>query len=62
MVGTCDTVYSRVSSYSIDESDAGDASTFSKTKSMESCGHNQRLEQFALNVPDVNIQRFPLIK
>ena len=62
VVGTCTTLYSRDNSDVIDEDDAGDVSTFTKTKDMASCSGNQRLEQFALNVPDVNIQKFPLIQ
>ena len=36
--------------------------TFQKTKDMRRCSGNQKLLQYALNVPDVNIQRFPLLE
>ncbi len=36
--------------------------TFQKVKDMKSCKLNQKLFQFALNLPDLNIQQLSLIE
>ncbi len=56
MVGTCPTDVSSTGS------DWEGVDTFQKVKDMKRCTGNQKLLQYALNVPDVNIQRFPLLE
>ena len=36
--------------------------TYKKTKFMDTCENNQKLYQWALNIPDINIQQLPMIK
>jgi hypothetical protein len=37
-------------------------STFQKSKDMKSCRNNQKLFQFALNLPDLNVQHMSIIE
>jgi hypothetical protein len=55
VVGICETEYlpTRVN---------GDYQTYQKTKHMDTCLNNQELFQYALNLPDMNIQNFPLMR
>ena len=36
--------------------------TYKKTKFMDTCENNQKLYQWALNIPDINIQQLPMIQ
>ena len=54
VVGTCDTQYLA--------SRSGWGKKFHKVKDMYSCKGNQALYQYALNLPDMNIQHLPVIK
>merc|ERR1712018_311994 len=36
--------------------------TYQKIKHMDTCRHNQELFQFALNLPDMNVQNLPLMR
>ena len=54
VVGRCDTQYTAMGS-------AWGKSTFKKVKDMYSCTGNQALYQYALNLPDMNIQHLPLL-
>ena len=40
----------------------GDFQTYQKIKHMETCRNNQELFQYALNLPDMNIQNLPLMR
>merc|ERR1711881_223071 len=57
VVGTCRTQYIP----NADLSQPGYAE-YKKVKHMETCQGNQKLYQFALNLPDMNIQNLPMIK
>ena len=54
VVGRCDTQYTAMGT-------AWGKSTFKKVKDMYSCTGNQALYQYALNLPDINIQHLPLL-
>ena len=54
VVGRCDTQYTAMGT-------AWGKSTFRKVKDMYSCTGNQALYQYALNLPDFNIQHLPLL-
>ena len=56
VVGTCPTEVSSTGT------NWDGVATYQKIKDMKSCQGNQKLLQYALNVPDVNIQQFPLIE
>ncbi len=36
--------------------------TWSKSKQMRECTESQKLSQYALNIPDVNVQKMPLLE
>ena len=57
VVGTCQTEY-------VPNSDLTNPNyvKYQKIKHMETCQDNQKLYQFALNLPDMNIQNLPMIK
>ena len=54
VVGRCNTQYAALGT-------AWGKSTFKKVKDMYSCTGNQALYQYALNLPDINIQHLPLL-
>ena len=54
VVGRCVTQYTAMGS-------TWGKSTFKKVKDMYSCTGNQALYQYALNLPDINIQHLPLL-
>ncbi len=56
MVGSCPT------ELSFTGTNWDGVATYRKVKDMSACEGNQKLLQYALNVPDVNIQRFPLLE
>ena len=41
---------------------SSDVTYYRKTKFMETCQDNQKLYQLALNLPELNVQKMPLIK
>ena len=55
VVGRCDTQYSVTQS-------AWGKTQYRKVKDMRSCTGNQALYQYALNLPDINIQHLPLLQ
>ena len=60
VVGTCTTQYSPMGmDYS---SHVFGAWKVEKVKDMTSCLKNQKLNQYALNIPDLNIQHLPMLR
>ena len=55
VVGICETMY-------MPTRKNGDFQTYQKIKHMETCRNNQELFQYALNLPDMNIQNLPLMR
>ena len=55
VVGICETEY--MPTRAKDE-----YQTYQKIKHMDTCRHNQELFQFALNLPDMNVQNLPLMR
>lgn len=60
VVGTCKTRYIPTTSGNFLAT--GGTQSMTKIKDMKSCHNNQRLYQYALNIPDINIQHIPLIE
>ena len=54
-MGICETMY-------MPTRKNGDFQTYQKIKHMETCRNNQELFQYALNLPDMNIQNLPLMR
>jgi hypothetical protein len=57
VVGKCPTVYSAAA-----VADWNGMEEWSKVKDMTQCQGNQKLNQYALNIPDVNVQKMPLLE
>ena len=57
VTGNCPTEYVRLSGRAMSKT-----GVFRKIKNMDDCTANQKLEQFALNLPDLNLQHVPLVK
>ena len=55
VVGTCNTQYIPIG---ID----WEGAKITKVKDMSTCLKNQKLNQYALNIPDLNIQHLPMVR
>ena len=64
VVGTCKTRYIPTTSSwgELAVSATGGTQSLTKIKDMRTCQNNQRLYQYALNIPDINIQNIPMIE
>ena len=58
VVGICKTRYIPTTRFST----TGGTQSLMKIKDMRTCQNNQRLYQYALNIPDINIQNIPMIE